>query len=341
MSLKLNGRLALALLALLAALPAAAQTTAPTYSVTDRFKGPDGGYDYVHFDPAMKRAYVGRTDGVLALDVATGTVNGHLALATHAHAVLPVNNGAQLLVTDAGPNVAHLVDAVSGKLIVDIPVGQKPDGALFDPASGLALVMNGHSGDVTLIDPVARKAVGTIAVGGSVESPVSDGAGKVFITIEDQNRIAVLDMKTRARAGYYALPGCDGPTGMVYASEGGVLIAGCANKVAKVIRAADGADLATLAIGAGPDQLSYDPKRHLVFIPCGKDGVLDVVAVRGPTDIAIVQTVKTQVGARTSAVDPQTGKVYLPTARYVPVAGAVKPVAKPGTFEVLVVSPGA
>jgi DNA-binding beta-propeller fold protein YncE len=202
-------------------------------------------------------------------------------------------------------------------------------------------VLNGRSGDVTLIDPVAQKAVGSIPVGGSVEGPVSDGAGKVFITIEDESRIAVLDMKARVRTGYYALPGCEGPTGMVYAPEAGVLIAGCANKVAKVIRATDGADLATLAIGAGPDQLSYDPERRLVFIPCGKDGVMDVVAVRGPTDIKIVQTVKTQVGARTSAVDPETGKVYLPTPRFVLPAGAVKPVATPGTFEVLVVSPGA
>ena len=340
MSLNFIRPLALAALVAAAVSPALAQTPA-AYSLSDRFKGPDGGYDYIHFDPAMKRAYVGRTDGVLALDTATGTVNGHLAPAVHAHAVLPINGGAQLLITDAGPNLAHIVDAASGKLIVDIPVGQKPDGALFDPASGLALVLNGHSGDVTLIDPVARKSVGTIPVGGSVEGPASDGAGKVFITIEDQSRIAVLDMKTRARTGYYALPGCDGPTGMVYAADAGVLITGCANKVAKVIRASDGADLATLAIGAGPDQLSSDPKRRLVFIPCGKDGVLDIVAVRGPTDIKIVQTVKTQVGARTSAVDPVSGKVYLPASRYVQQPGVVKPVAKPGTFEVLVVSPGA
>ena len=332
--------LALAALALAVVSPALAQTPA-AYSLTERFKGPDGGYDYIHFDPAMKRAYVGRTAGALALNTASGAVTGHLAPAVHAHAVLPINGGAQLLITDAGPNVAHIVDAASGKLIVDIPVGQKPDGAMFDPASGLALVLNGHSGDVTLIDPVAQKSVGTIPVGGSVEGPASDGAGKVFITIEDQSRIAVLDMKTRARTGYYALPGCDGPTGMVYAADAGVLVTACANKVAKVIRASDGADLRTLAIGAGPDQLSYDPKRHLVFIPCGKDGVMDVVAVRSASDIAVIQTVKTQVGARTSAVDPDTGKVYLPTSRFVKQAGAIKPVAQPGTFEVLVVSPGA
>jgi hypothetical protein len=187
---------------------------------------------------------------------------------------------------------------------------------------------------------VARKAVGSIPVGGGLESPAVDGAGKLFITVEDQNRIAVLDLKARALTGYYALAGCEGPTGMIYAPGAGVLIVGCANKVAKVIRAADGADLGALAIGAGPDQLIYDPVRRLAFIPCGRDGVLEVLAVGGPAGVAVIQTVTTQIGARTGAVDPQSGKVYLPTARFAQPPAGGKPAAQPGSFEILVVSPG-
>jgi len=63
-----------------------------------------------------------------------------------------------------------------------------------------------------------------------------------------------------------------------------------------------------------------------------------VIAVRGPTDVAIVQTVKTQPGARTGAVDPKTGKIYLPTAAYT-IAATGKPTPTPGTFAILVVSP--
>jgi hypothetical protein len=53
-----------------------------------------------------------------------------------------------------------------------------------------------------------------------------------------------------------------------------------------------------------------------------------------------VQTVQTQVGAKTGALDEQTGKLYLPTARFsVPAAGGRR-VAEPGSFEILVVAPG-
>jgi DNA-binding beta-propeller fold protein YncE len=318
---------------------AAPAQTVPAYGVVDRIAAPDGGFDYASFDPTHRRVYVSRTGGVLALDVDTKRVTGHLTDAQKAHESLPLDDGARLLVTDSGSNSAHLVDALSGELLADIPTGQKPDAALFDPATGLALVMNGHSGDVTLIDPKTRKAVGAIAVGGALEFAAADGFGRAYVNVEDQNQIAVLDTKARAVVGRYVLKGCEGPTGLAYAADGGVLIAACANKVAKVIRAADGQDLATLAIGAGPDAVIYDATRHLAFIPCGQDGVLEVLDLRAVGGVAVVQSVQTQRGARVGAVDPQDGDLYLPTATYTPSPTGGRPVAQPGTFTILVVGP--
>jgi DNA-binding beta-propeller fold protein YncE len=332
--------LAAASAAALMAAGSAAAGQPPSYAVAGRIAIPDGGFDFASFDPAMRRVYLSRTDGALALDVDGGAVNGHLGAAQHSHAAIAVLNGTEVLITDSGSNSAHLVDARSGKLIADAPTGEKPDGAILEPATGLAAVMNGKSGDVTLIDPAAGKAVGSIAVSPGLESPVADGTGKIYVTVETSNRIAVLDIKTRTLVGYYPLAGCDGPTGMVYAPDAKVLIAACANKVAKVVRAADGQVTATLPIGAGPDEVIYDPKRALAFIPCGHDGTMQVIAVRGPTDVAVVQTVATAPGARGGAVDPETGKVYLPTAQYGPPATpGGHPVAQPGTFMFLVVAP--
>ena len=336
---KLLRQLSLALFAGALSAPLAMAQPAPAYAVNSSIAIPDGGFDYASFDPVHRRFYLSRGGGVLALDVDSGTVTGHLADAQRAHEVLPLNDGAMLLITDSGSNSAHLVDALSGKLLADIATGQKPDAALFDPASGLAVVINGKSSDLTLIDPVSKAAVGRIAIGGGLEFSVADGAGKVFVNIEDQNRIAVVDTKARAVVGDYALAGCEGPTGLAYAGDAGVLIAACANKVAKVIRASDGRDLATLTIGGGPDAVIYDASRHLAFIPCGHDGVLEVIAVRSGGDAALVQTLKTQNGARTGAVDPRTGALYLPTARFVATPGGGRPTATPGSFELLVVAP--
>jgi DNA-binding beta-propeller fold protein YncE len=317
--------------------PAAQAQSAPGYAVTARIKIADGNFDYASFDPVHRRLYVARAGGVTAVDVDSGTVSTLLPSVQRGHEPLILDGGAELLVTDSGSNTAHLADALTGKILADIPTGQKPDGATFDPSSGLALVMNGKSGDITLIDPAKQAAVGTIAVGGALEFPVVDGAGRAFINVEDQNQIAVVDIAARKLVGHYALAGCDGPTGMAYIKDAGVLISACDNHVAKVIRASDGADLGTLAIGKGPDAVIYDAARKLAFIPCGWDGVMNVVAVRGPGDVAIVGTIKTQPGARTGAVDPRSGRLYLPTARYSLTPTGPKPA--PGTFEILVVSP--
>jgi DNA-binding beta-propeller fold protein YncE len=326
-------------LSLLIASQAHHAASASTYSVTERIKVPDGGYDYVSFDPVHRRIYVSRTGGVLALDVDSKTVTGHLTDAQRTHRSLPLEGGAVLLVTDSGTNTAHLVDALNGAPLAEIATGQKPDDAMFDAGSGLALVMNGKSGDVSLIDPKVRKLVGSIVIGGALEAPAGDGAGMVFVNVEDQNQIAALDVKARKVVARYPLAGCEGPTGLAYVPEQGVLISACANKVAKVIRASDGKDLATLTIGSGPDSVIYDAQRKLAFIPCGRDGVLEVLAAPNGSDFSVVAQVTTQAGARTGAVDPRTGKIYLMTARYELPAGGGRPVPTPGTFEILVVSP--
>jgi hypothetical protein len=48
----------------------------------------------------------------------------------------------------------------------------------------------------------------------------------------------------------------------------------------------------------------------------------------------------TQQGARTGALDPQTGRLYLPTAKFNPPTPEFPfPRAIEGTFEILVVAP--
>jgi DNA-binding beta-propeller fold protein YncE len=333
--------LATALAALAAATLAANAHAAPSYSVTGHIKADDGGWDYASFEPEHGRLFVSRSAGaVTVVDVATKAVTTlTIPGSGRMHESLPLNGGALLLVTDGSANVAHLIDPASGASVADVPTRTKPDAAAFDPASGLALVMNGKSGDVTFIDPAAHKAVATVAVGGALEFAAVNGKGRAYVNVEDKNQIAVIDTKTHKLVGRYSLAGCESPSGLAYAPGAGVLIAACANQVAKVVGAADGHDIATLTIGAGPDAVIYDPARKLAFIPCGRDGVLEVIAVRGPGDVTVVQTVHTQVGARTGAVDPASGALYLPTAQFQPAAGGGRGVAIPGTFEVLVVTP--
>jgi hypothetical protein len=84
----------------------------------------------------------------------------------------------------------------------------------------------------------------------------------------------------------------------------------------------------------------FDEQRHRAFIPSAADGKMSVIAVRSPSDVAKVQTVATQGGTRLGAVDVNTGKVYLPAAKFgLPVPPNPYPSVISGTFKILVVAP--
>ena len=331
---------------LAAVLPAAAlmaassvASAASNYAVSGTIAGSGGGWDYVSFDPAHRRVYFSRTDGLSALDVDTGVLTLHLADGARTHEPLVIPGGDQILLTNGGGQNALLLNAADGKLIAGIPTTPFPDAAVFDPSTGLAAAF-GATGFATLIDPAAKASVGQINIGGKLEFGAADSHGRVFVNVENQNQIAVLDLKAKTVTGRYKLDGCDSPGGLAYAASADVLIAACDNEVAKVVAAKTGVVLATLTIGKGPDAVLYDPRRKLAFVPCGRDGVLVVIDVRKGADAAVIQTVKTELGARTGAVDPKTGKVYLPAASYGPPATpGGRPTMIPNSFHVVVVSP--
>ncbi len=319
-------------------IPALAAVTPAPMKVIDRIAGPDGGWDYASFDPAHRRLYVAHGAAITAVDVDTGKVTPSLVAAQRAHIALPLPGGDELLVTNGGANTVTLVDAMTGAVRATIPTGQNPDAALFDPASGLAFVMNGHSGDITLIDVKAAKAVGTIAVGGKLEFGASDGHGRMFVNVEDKGEIAVVDTAARKVVAHWAMAGCEEPSGLAYIADAKLLVAACANGKAEVVSSVSGKVTTTLPVGEDPDAAFYDAQRHLVYVPSGGAGTLSVIAVRGPNDLALVQTLQTRPGARTGAVDSKTGKVYLPSADYdAPEQAGGRPRIKSGTFAVLVV----
>lgn len=295
---------------------------------------PDGSWDYAAVDTAARRLYLSRGDGVLMLDLDTGKVTPTLVPGKRVHQSLPLSDG-RLLSTNGDSNTATLSNASDGSVIAEIPTGQKPDAAVYDPSSKLVLVMNGKSGDVTLIDPASAKSVGTIAIGGALEYAVADGLGHVFVNVEDKNELVTIDTAARKVTSRSALTGCDEPTGLAYDAQDKLLLSVCGNKVAIVSSSATGKVLAGVAIGTGPDAAIWDDAAKLFYVPCGGDGILSVIAVAGGNFTSLGE-VPTHKGARLGVLDPKTGRIYLPTAEYQAAAAGERPKPVAGTTRLLV-----
>jgi DNA-binding beta-propeller fold protein YncE len=314
----------------------ATASAAPSLAVVQRIAGPDGGWDYASFDAARGRVYVAHGTQVLSLDVKTGVLNANFAQGDRLHAVVPVPGSDVLVTTNSGDKTVKILNAADGSLLKSLSVDPDADGAVFDPATGDVIVVNGDAGIVTLVDPKAMSVVATIKVGDALEFPAVDGKGRAFVNVESTGEIAVIDLGKRQVLGRYAMADCKRPTGLAYV-VGDRLVSSCGSGVAKILDASSGKEIASLKIGGFPDAVLYDPNRALALIPTALDGQLNVIALSGAGDNTIVATIPTQIGTRTGAVDPSTGRVYLPTAEYVlPVPAGQRPTTKPGTFQILI-----
>ena len=327
--------------AIVAAMGHSNLSLAAEYKVIDRIKVPDGSFDYATFDEASSKVYMPRGSFTTVIDVKTGAVS-QLANAASDHIALPIP-GTTLLVLTQRRGIIRILDAAKDEVVADLPGGKNPNSAAYDLVSKTAIVLNKNSGNATVVDPVQHKVVGTIPISdNTLEFPVSDGAGKVFDNIETTGEIAVVDVKSRRVTGRFKLEGCEEPSGLAYVAASKLLISACGNGVAKVVLADTGKEVASVAIGHGPDAVIYDPVRKMAFIPCGTEGVLEVISVADPKHIAVIQHLQTQQGSRTGTVDPSTGRLYLMASK--PDLSAVAPPGgrvprAPGSWEVLVVGP--
>ena len=138
---------------------------------------------------------------------------------------------------------------------------------------------------------------GTIEVGGAMEQAQSDGQGKLYVCVEDEKKIAVVDMKTLKLVTKYDLGATAGePAGLGFDVKNHILFAMCANpNVCVVLNADDGKVLATLPIGNGTDGGGFNPNTMEAF-SSQRDGTLTIIKENSPTSFAVEQTVTNQAG---------------------------------------------
>jgi hypothetical protein len=185
------------------------------------------------------------------------------------------------------------------------------------------------------VDPKTGSLDPDIALGGKPEFLAADGAGKLFINLEDKNQVAVVDLKARKVLAHWPVAPGGTPVGLSIDTAKHRLFVGCRNPQKMIVMSTDdGKVIADLPISAGVDATGFDG--HQAFASC-RDGKLHVAAEAAPGKFEIQQVVTTGLGAKTMDVDPEKHKIYLPTAEFEEAKPGTRPAAKPGTFMIVVV----
>jgi DNA-binding beta-propeller fold protein YncE len=199
--------------------------------------------------------------------------------------------------------------------------------------------MNGHSSNISVLDALNGKIVTTIALPAGPEFAVSDGKAFVYVNIEDKSEIVKIDSRTNKIVATWPLTPGEGPTGLALDRKSNTLFAGCHNQKLIMMNARNGKIESVLPIGKGVDAVAFDSEPGLAFSSNGEGSV--TIVGRKDGKYAVLQTLETQHGARTIALDTKTHDIYLSTAGFGPTPAATterphpRPSILPGTFTIL------
>ncbi|HYA86406.1 MAG TPA: YncE family protein [Nitrospirota bacterium] len=302
--------------------------------------GGDGGWDYVTADSSAHRLYISRGNHVMVLDTETNKVIGDIpdTPGVHGIAIAPeLNKG---FISNGKVNSTSIFDLKTLKVTRQVRTGENPDAILYDPPTKRVFTFNGKSKDTTVIDATSEKVLGTMALGGKPEFAAADGKGKVFVNIEDASEVIEIDSNKLTISKRYSLKPCEEPTGIAIDAEHYRLFSGCHNKIMTVLDYKAGKVIATVPIGEGVDANAFDAGEGLVFSSNGEGTLTLVRETAGKFE---TETVNTQRGSRTMALDAKTHKIYLPAAEFAPAPAPTAEVPKPrpmmikDSFSILVV----
>jgi len=330
---------------LLTAMSAGAQA-APQYRVTQEVKLPgDGGWDDLTFDDAGHRLFIAHGTQVQVVDTDKLTLVGAIADTPGVHGIALAGDVGHGYISAGRSGAIVVFDLKSLARLKEIKAtGENPDAIIYDSATHRVFSFNGHGRNATVIDAKTDEVIGTIALDAKPEFAVSDGKGMVYVNLEDKSSIAQIDAQHLKVTAVWPITGCEEPSGLAIDLTGQRLFAGCDNKVMAVVDARSGRTLGTAPIGDHVDGAKYDSGPRLAFAPCG-EGVLTVVATNPSGKPEVAQSVPTQRGARTMALDEHTHRLLLVTASFGPPPAATaenphpRPSILPGTFRLLVVAP--
>lgn len=303
---------------------AAAQPSSPAdagpLKVLKTFKvGGPGGWDYLTVDPEARRLYVSHATRVVVVDADKGTPIGEIADTPGVHGIALVPEHNVGFTSNGKEGTLTAFDLKTLKTLQKIKAGQNPDSIIYDPATKKVFAFNGRSGDATIVDPAALdKAPVSLPIGGKLETGVADGAGRVYVNLEDKNEVVAIDSKAGKVLAHWPLAPGEGPTGLALDREHHRLYSGCSNKLMVVLDPEQGKVLTTVPVGAGVDGVAFDSQLGLAMSANGRDGTLTAVKEDPAGTFKVVQTLKTATGARTITADPKTHQVYLPCSVVAP-----------------------
>lgn len=285
-------------------------------------------WDFVHADGAG-RLFVSHGTEVVVIDTASRQIIGRIADTPVVHGT--ATGGGRIFTSNARGATVSVVDPVTFATIKKVESGgDNPDAITFDRRRNELWVFNHGGASASLFTPAGER-VAVIPLSGAPESGAADGEGRVFVNIEKQNHVDVIDVPNRQVVAHWPVAPGEEPTGMAYGAASRRLFVGAGSHMV-MMDAGTGRVVSSVPVCYGTDATFYDPSSKLAFSSC-REGRITIARVEGDT-MTVVQTIRTSPESKTMALDPVTHALYVPAA--MPDLSTSNDELDPSTFRVMV-----
>ena len=299
-------------------------------------------FDYITVDPTARRVYLSRGAAVQVMDADTGALIGYIPGFKRQHGVALAPEFNRGFISDGTLAQVTIFDLKTLKTLGEAKSEPDTDCIVYDPLSKRIFTMNGDSHSSTVIDAKTGGVIKTIDLGGSPEFAVADGNGMIYADLANKNQVAAIDARTLEVKSRWPTAPSGGSTALAMDREHRRLFSAGRNPQMLVVMDADnGKIIQSFPITAGTDAAAYDPETKLIFVST-REGNIHVFHEDSPDKYSVVDTVKTQVGAKTMGLDTKTHNLFLDTSDFGPAPAPTadrpnpQPAAVLGTFRVLV-----
>ncbi len=207
-----------------------------------------------------------------------------------------------------------VVDLARMAVVKRLPALEKPDGIAYAAPFHKAYVSDERGGKAEIIvDTREDRIVKTLRFDSETGVPQYDPiARKVYVNLQDDHVLAVIDPASDSVVGRYPVAGCVINHGMAPDPERHLALLSCeGNNVLAVLDLETGRVTARLPMAKGADVVQYDPGLRRVYVACAS-GFISVFAIDDAAHARKIEDVPVERKVHSLAVDVETHRVYAP-----------------------------
>ncbi len=235
-----------------------------------------------------------------------------------AHGVLYRPGINRIYVSDGADGLLRIYDGTSYRLLKTVKLLTDADALGYDPATHYLYIANGGKDAklyytlLSIVNTDTGDHIGDIKINGNrLEQMALERRGPLlFINVTDKRAVGVIDRNKRAVVAMWPVTEGDINAAMALDEADHRLFVACRSGMMNVFDTEKGKAVAVLPISKGADDMTYDPVRKRIYVPCA-EGFVDVFQQRDPDHYTLIGKISTGPMGKTGILVSPLNRYYV------------------------------